>query len=205
MVSDSRKVLGPVTATVLLLCVAFLVAGCGVDQSPMAATDESLAAPEIAQASDGRAFLTFSPEASRGAGKIASAGEGVTASGLVGIYGGELQIEKQDDRGVVVAIFAVPEGALTSPVEITMTVYGYTLEELVVAFDPGGLTFLQEAVLDLEIGNGLVSTPLEDIRAWHEGDDGTVDEANLISALERGNKVKLAVGVPHFSSYGLRD
>ena len=158
--SDSKQVLNPITALLMLLGVAVLAAGCGVDESPTAATEESLAVPEPApvSASGGGAVLTFSPEGAAAAAKVAAAGDGVTRSGTIGNEGGEVRVRKlHDPRGEVIVTLQVPPGALAEATEISMTVYGLALERLAISFEPSGLVFLQQAELVVRIDEGLVS------------------------------------------------
>ena len=120
------------------LILTSLVLGCSTDSTPLASADLTLAA-------DGRAFLSFSPEARQRAGKLAAipSAEGVVVSELfTAKSGGKLEFEDkgqngtEDDLGVY---FRVARESIDRDVVITMTVYGSTLADLVIAFEPGGL------------------------------------------------------------------
>jgi len=164
---------------------------------------------QITHAEDGRTFVTFSPPATQQAAKVAAIpAEGRSVSKVFSTGKASIAIEETNGAGKYDNLkigFHVPEGALTAPVEITMTVYGNTLEDLVVAFEPGGLTFLQEATLALWLGKDLVHTPLSEIKAWHQYSDYTVEEAYPSQAYPfvRSSKttVTIMIAVFGFSRY----
>lgn len=191
--------------SIVLLTMLFvvLVTGCGTDRSPVATGNQA----EVVQAEDGRAFLAFSTAGVRRAARIATLpAEGVTVSGLIDLEGGTLSVDDANGGGTkddVHIDFTVAAGALSAPQTITMTVYGNSLEELIVAFDPGGLVFLLDAELDIRMGKDLVSTSVEQIRAWHEYADGSGEDATITEAYSSGNTVRVKVAVPGFSRYSM--
>ena len=143
-----------------LLTALALMVGCGMEPSPVASGEATLTPGE-----DGRTFLTFTPQAADRVAKISAIpDEGRSVSALFDSDGGQLEVIEfngsgsRDDLKIYFRVYA---GALAEPVTINMTVYGNSLEELVVAFEPGGLEFLREAMLVAKIGADLVHTPLE--------------------------------------------
>jgi hypothetical protein len=121
----------------------------------------------------------------------------------------ELKVEKKHESGDeddIIIEFLVPEFAVTEDVLINMTVYGHSLDDLIVAFEPGGLYFEQEATLDMLVGNDLFPPEvLEALTAYHLHADGSEDEVGII-LIEPGDKrTRICVSVPGFSRYGLRD
>ena len=180
----------------LAFCILALVAfaaGCGVEQSPVAQEEAA-----VTQAEDGRMLLTFSPEAAQRAAKIVE--EGRTVSQLFNAQSGNLVIN--DDDGLKVTL-SVPQNALAADEQITMTAYGNTLSELVVAFEPGGLVFLIASQLEIRLDNELVDLPLDGLQAWHILDDGTVEPAGIVFVDEENSKTYITLDVPGFSRYSL--
>ena len=187
--------------TSALLAAATLTIGCGTENTPMASSE-----PTFTHTEDNRTFLTFSPQAQRRAAKISAIpAEGRTVSKIFDANHNGLEIfdangtdHRLDD---ITVFFTVPDHALDHPVEITMTVYGNTLEEMVVEFQPGGLNFLHHATLGIFLGHNLVHTPHDQLHAWHEHGDGSVEEANIFWLRITDAKVKMKIAVPGFSRY----
>ena len=98
--------------------------------------------------------------------------------------------------------FTVLPGSLESPVLITMTAYGSTLEELILAFSPAGLSFDPDAHLTVRIGEDLVNTPLGKIQGIHEYGDGIVEEVQTL-VHQWGPWVFIDISVPGFSRYSV--
>ena len=188
---------------VLLVAAAFLVS-CGVDQAPVA-PDATTGTPSP----DSRMLVTFSPDVTPPAAKIATTPlKGRTVSGLFDAAGGTLEINEANGlraQGDLRVLFTVPAKALSAPTKIAMTVYGNTLSDLVVAFEPGGLTFLQDAILEIWFGEQRVDVPVEVISVWHEYSDGTVIEAQNYWSEWVKKTYHVVVMVPGFSRYGLCD
>ena len=194
------KRLAILTSTLL---AATLTIGCGTEyHSPVASNPE----PTFTQAEDGRTFITFSPQAQHRAAKVSAIpAQGRTVSKVFDANHNAFEIfdangtdHRLDD---ITVFFTVPDHALDHPVEITMTVYGNTLEEMVVVFEPGGLTFLHHATLGVFMGHNLVHTPHNQLKAWHEHGDGSVEEANIFWLKVTDAKVKMKIAVPGFSRY----
>lgn len=107
-----------------------------------------------------------------------------------------------DDLNV---LFQVPNGSLSEGVQITMTVYGNYLSDLVIAFQPGGLVFVKDALLLIQVGSGLVDVDTSALTVWHEYGDGTVEEAGLELYENTGTGVvEVQAAVSSFSRYGIR-
>lgn len=101
--------------------------------------------------------------------------------------------------------FTVPNGALSENTEITMTVIGNRLSELVIAFQPGGLVFDTPASLWVKLGPALVDVDTTTLTVWHEYADGTVEETTLLTTHEFTNgSYEFTAEVGGFSRYGLR-
>ena len=189
-------------ASALLLGLS-LTTGCGVDHSPVAPDEAAMT-----RTPDGRVLLTFAPQATQRAAKLAETSSDRTSSKLIGSAGDTLQVKDLNGRGTkdnLVVILKVPANALATDELITMTVHGETLSELVVEFAPAGLEFLTPAILKLRVGNKLVDTALEDIlRIDHIHDDGTIERARVpFSAVKDNGRVRIKVEVPGFSRYSM--
>jgi hypothetical protein len=122
---------------------------------------------------------------------------------------GGIKVIEQNGKGLqdnLSVTFTVPEQGVAEPVEITMTVIGQTLSELVVAFEPGGLVFLQEAQLTIEIGMDLVDVDFAGLTVYHQYSDGTREETTLLNLQTKANGqvLQIQASVPGFSRYGLR-
>ncbi len=165
----------------------------------------------VVQGEDGVAYVSFSQEALRRAGKkpvettastlttavatsAESAPEGVDLSAeevrSVSIWvrpKGSAQLYLADNNSSSTLYdnlqvnFVVPNGAVNERVLITMTVYGNYLSDLVIAFQPGGLVFNTPAELQLDMGGNLVNIDTADLAVLHEYADGTVEETTISS------------------------
>lgn len=195
-----ERIISGAILTLLVAATVLILPGCGTGHSPVASTDIQ---PQIIEA-DGRSLLSFGAAGAQRAAKIATIPtEGVTVSDLFGLTGGTIQVKDDNGNGPkddLRVTFTVPDNALNLPTNITMTVYGNTLEDLVVEFQPSGLVFLQDAELDLRFGTDLVSTPFNQIVVWHEYSDGTVVPATF-SKYNSGNIIRLKIDIPGFSKY----
>jgi len=200
MIRFAERFAGLAALTVLIMALAGLLAGCGMDHSPVA-QDETT----IASTPEGPMRLAFSPEAARRAAKIAQ--EGRSVSEVIGAEGGKLVVIDKHGPGKADNLrvrLKVLENTLVEPVPITMTVYGKYLSELVVAFEPGGLQFLEPARLRIRMGPELddLSPGESEITLWHIYEDGTVEETEI-----RGQRVTqdgyrvIRANIPGFSRY----
>lgn len=187
--------------TTALIAAATLTIGCGTENSPVASNE-----PTITHTEDGRTLFSFSPQATQQAAKTtAIPAEGRTISKVFDANHNGMEIF--DNNGTdhqlddIIVFFTIPDHALDHSVEISMTVYGNTLEDMVIAFEPGGLNFLHHATLGLHLGHNLVHTPLDQLAAWHEHDDGSVEEADIFWLRVTHAKVKMKIAVPGFSRY----
>lgn len=217
------KTLAPFAFSCLLI-----FAGCGSDSGPLSSNPGTLS-----QTADGTTYLTFSPEALARVGKIAAIpAEGRTVSRTFSPgQTASMQIVDRERRGVrddLEIRFTVHAGDLSESTTITMTAYGNTLSDLVLAFEPHGLVFNSPARIDLKIGAERVDRslldlqalllPFGDVEAYHDH-DGDVETAHIVSVrtfirvlfkdVETFNLLlfdyaQIAVDVPGFSRYGLR-
>jgi hypothetical protein len=169
------------------LTAALFLGGCGTDRSPVAAGNQ----PTIIQAEDGRTLLAFSPTALARAAKSGNphkADTPSTASKLIRAkQGGELVVQEgmngggpHDDFRVALVI---DRNKMAENAVITMTVYGHTLEDLVVAFDPGGFEFLKPAKLTITVGEERYIAIPEGVTVQHEYSDGTVEAITVTKFL----------------------
>lgn len=183
-----------------VLSMLVLAWGCGDAPSPVA--------PQSAAVEPGRvSYLAFSPQAAQRAAKLASVpSTGLTASQIFSIWGDHFTITDLNGSGVtddLKVTFSVPSGGLTSPLLITMTVYGNKASDLVMAFDPSGLLFLGSAELKIVLGDDKLDIPLSQIKAYHAYDNGTVVNANILSRVDGDGTSEIRIEVPGFSRYGL--
>jgi hypothetical protein len=194
------------------LLAATLTIGCGTENIPVSSNEDT-----VTNNANGRSFFTFSRDAAQRAGKIsAHAEKGRTVSAVFTQVGGTLHLAElnsavaTDDLEV---IFEVMPNSLpvvvsdnfsptdaNSNVLITMTVYGHTLEDMVIEFEPDGLIFDPVAMMNLQLGHDLVNTPLKEIVIWHIHGDGSVEEAVFTVHADDIN-VYLTIEVPGFSRY----
>ena len=206
---------------VALLVLAGLV-GCGTDQSPMASQDEAQLVP-----AEGKSVLTFSTDAFQPAAKKGkkdkedeeaeedeedeeaeddekAEGEEKSAKKKIGKRGGSLKVDLRNERGGqddIKVKFTVPKDALEENEEISMTVTGTTLSDLVIVFTPSGLIFREDARLDIKLGKDLVDLELDELVVAHTDVNGTVTLFGLV--VKEDDEVEISIRVPGFSRYSL--
>lgn len=190
--------------TALAAC-AGLTIGCGNQNSPVTANNE----PTITHDEEGRTYITLSSEATRTAAKIASSDDGRSVTKVFDEDGGKFKIDEEGDENTdlddLEIQFRIPDNALDGDVEITMTVYGYTLETLVIAFEPAGLIFNIPAELEIEIGHDLCAADedeAEEMFGQHQYADGSVDEIDA-ELLKKNQEYEFYLQVPGFSRYSM--
>ncbi|MFH1568421.1 MAG: hypothetical protein ABIL09_10540 [Gemmatimonadota bacterium] len=184
----------------LALVAAALLVGCG-ESAPSAP-----AAAVVTQPEGGQVLLAFSAEAAQGVGKIATANDALTASAKINSQGGVIEIVAPAEAEAahrLAVTFTVPPLALRSATIISMAVYGQTLSELLVGFEPGGLVFLTDASLGLSVGAARVDVPVADIIVLHIHDDGTVETVGFQAGWTNDSLYQIQVAVPGFSVYSL--
>ena len=184
-----------------ILFIGLSLIGCGGERSPMAQDQSSIPVVE------GRMVLSFSPDAAQRAGKLAQEGQGRQVNAVFASQGGSMEIfedqgtpPKKDDLR---SQFSVPEDGVTGPVEISMTVYGQSLSELLFQFTPSGLVFNSDAQLEILIGKDWVDLPLDDLVAYHEHEDGTVEYAQIVMVEDWGAETRILISIPGFSRYSM--
>lgn len=214
--------------TAVLLALGALVAGCSTGNSPVAS------APDEAQAGAGPVYLALTPGGLRPVGKPAAIpDEGLSVSRTFWPgKSGSMLVQDLQGKGVrddLQVEFRVGSGSLTEATTISMTVYGNTLSDLILAFEPSGLVFADAAQIRVAIGAkrvdrslldlvGLV-LPFSGLEAEHTTSDGETDSARITSVrtfikllfatvetfdLLLYDYAVICVEVPGFSRYGLR-
>ena len=207
--SHSRR-RSPCGTTLILALIALVgLWGCGTNGSPVS-PDAEISPPPSGE----RSYLVFSTRGIQRAAKLAAVPEeGLTVSRVIGPRGGRLAVrdrEKRGHRDDLKVELRIPRKALSEKVEISMTVYGNLLSELVAAFEPGGLVFARDAVLLFDLGADRVDIPLSEITAYHVDDSGHAEEARIISIKTYGRdgedyeRIAIRIEVPGFSRYGLQ-
>jgi hypothetical protein len=159
-----------------LLVFSLFLAACGVENAPTAGSGPVPL--------DGQFLLTFSPDTAQRVAKLAAIPEeGRSDSKVFDLTGGQITIRDRaaKEKKRLITTLAVPPLAVAEPVLITMTVYGNTLSELVIAFAPEGLIFSLPASLQIEIGRKRVDLPLDQLIAWHIHGDGSAEQARILS------------------------
>ena len=191
------------------LTAALLLGGCGTDRSPLAAGNQ----PEVIQAADGRTLLAFSPGALARAAKSGNPHKmdtPRTVSELIKVNkGGEIVVQENMNDGGPHNDFKIAlqvgQKTVAEDVVITMTVHGSTLEDLVVAFDPGGFEFLKPAKLIISVGKDRYTEIPEGVVVRHEYGDSTVEDITLYKLLVQkdGGRITIKVDIPGFSRYSM--
>ena len=199
----------PRTNSPALLAITFLVAlfalaiyGCGDGTYSPTSVDQALEGD-----SSGRVIIAFSPEAAvRAAKRLDDDGDDSrTDSALFTPEDdGELEVEIEEDDAEVDVEFCVEEGGVGEDVVITMTVFGSTLDDLAIAFEPSGFQFLIPAVLKIDMKSDDENLESSDIQAFHIYHDGTSVEAEIIGLDADDDELEVEISVPGFSRYGLR-
>jgi len=189
-----------------------------MDHSPMAVSDEaSRISPDselapAAKPGGGRGKGKTKPESESSPSTSADLSATETRSTTATIWpngGGMLDLDDFNDSSTLddnlKATLVVPNRAVSEPVEITMTVHGNYLSDLVIAFKPGGLVFAKDAELRVQLGQTLVDVDVNTLQVWHEYSDGTVEKTE-VTALKtyKNGWTYLTVAVSGFSRYGLR-
>ena len=166
------------------LSLIVLAGGCGMDHSPLAGGETTVAAKPI-------------PPTGR------------TVSALFDASGGSFQVFESNGSGPkdnLLVEFVVPKNALNQPETITMTVNGETLSELAIEFQPGGLEFNTGAELTVRVGAGLVDVQqVESLQVYHRYEDGTVEESivHVNEPNSHQQSVSIYVVIPGFSRYSM--
>lgn len=179
--------------------ILILASGCG---------ESAPTSPESAAPAPGEvAYLAFSPQAAQRAAKLATVPSGgLVVSQIFSIWGDHFTVADLNGAGVtddLQVTFSVSSGGLGSPLLITMTVFGNTAQDLVMAFDPAGLLFLGNAELKVVLGDDRLDIPLAQIQAYHAYADGTVVDAEILSRTDGNGTSEIRIKVPGFSRYGL--
>jgi hypothetical protein len=187
-------------AALMFLLTAFLLTaiGCGTDHSPVASADNDTAI--AAQPAAG--VLVFSTGQTGAAAKTIKKVKRI-ASKRIDSRGGEIFVGDLGDRSAkddITAAFGVPRDALKKSVEITVVLHGETLDELVVEFAPGGLTFKKSAKLVIEVGENLIGD-LDGLSVFHVDADGA-DEIPFKLKKSRSG-VEITIQVWAFSRYSM--
>lgn len=188
-----------------LISSAFLTAGlalsgCGTDVSPVASTDA--ASPQDA----GLSFIHITAPGQQAAAKIADLPLIDSVTQVFDAQGGAFGIELPTTPTPLDDIafdFVVPQNGLDHAETITMSILGTDFSNLVAAFDPSGLVFLQAANLRVTIGKALTDATqqeLEDMTIYHEHHDGTVEIATHWVE-QTGAQWIIVIEVPGFSRY----
>ncbi len=134
------------------------------------------------------------------------------ASRLIGPDGGTLVItngnasedgDNASEEDQLKIMFMVMPGALDGYHQITMEVYGRTLSDLEIVFEPSGLKFGVNAMLLAQVGNNLIDLTLSEVLVWHNSLDGT-DEVPF-GYIAREKHVAFYIAVPGFSRYSWDD
>ena len=189
----------------LALLVAVSVAGCGVDQSPLAADEEAVLQPAAKKGGKGKGpgDSTVNEKTMEENGIAAEMG---SAGGKLTVQvqsGDELLIDQENLR----IRFKVPKGALSRKESIEMTVEGSWIglgdqsEPLAITFGPSGLVFKKVCTLTISAGPGLVkNVDIKKLQAWHEH-DGILDQAGIRAFTVDETGLNMQVEVPGFSRY----
>lgn len=207
-----------------------LMAGCGVDQSPMASSDEEMLAP----AAEGQMFLVLTSDTAERAGKKIK-NKGRKIKDHFNHKGGDLEIVEEYDEDDLEELFgedwdddsdddsdddddwddddfdrnfkfkvskkALPKDA---EVEISMEVWGNKASEIVVGFTPSGLHFEKDCELEIELGGAWVDLTEEQIDALHLSADGVTEEAEIKKLkIDDDGNLEIKIKIPGFSRYSM--
>ena len=219
---QEKKSIKKYKRTVILgVLLALLIGGCGADRSPVG-NETSAVDPYAVEV----LVLASSPEEALRAAKLAE--EGRTVSELFDKWG-SIEIFEPEEQGIeddLRVTFSVLPGALPVAETISMTVYGQNLSNIVAAFQPSGLVFKKEAILEVGLGIERVDMPLSALQVWHIHGDGSVEQARITAIrwyhweegelsdsgnIESGedwddndaNYIAVEISVPGFSRYSL--
>ena len=208
-------------AFIFFLALAFAFAGCATDHAPTAADLDSMEPAAKKGRGQGKTKTTGSTETSTTESSTTessttesstadlSADEARSISEWVSPKGkARLKLQDLNGSGIyddMYALLWVPNGAVTERVLVTMTLYGNYLSDVIVAFQPGGLEFAKDAILEVYVGRDLVDLDMATLTVWHEYEDGTIEEVTLDWVKNYGaGAVTFEALLPGFSRYGLR-
>jgi|GEM_PF-6839136 len=198
------------TILVSLLSLAAYAASCGTAHSPVASSDDRTALAPAAKKPGFRSRSTSieSVESVESvdltADEVRSVTKWLKPNGMGSFHIGDTNSSYTTGDDLYVD-FSVPRGATTERVLITMTVYGNYQSDLVIAFKPGGLEFVKDALLELDLGPDLVDVDTNEITVWHQYEDGTIEEFTVSATDDRSAYfTHFEIPVSGFSSYGLR-
>ena len=179
------------------------VAGCGMDQAPLASSDESTTlAPAAKQIkSNGNdADVDNSVDA-------VYSNNGRTVRATFGPQGGRFRVFDPKGKGKkddIEVILTIPEGVLKGNQEIAMTVDGDDIQTLVVSFEPSGATFLPSIDLRIDLGNELApNSDVNKVTPYHLYGDNTIEPVDFYYVDRSSYALNAYIKVPGFSRYGL--
>ena len=213
--------IGGIARILAILAAVGLLAGCGVDPSPVATTDEVVPAakPPAGKGKDRTAeSRTATSSTAESTTATSSTGELLVTRTATGKFypdkAGELTVKIPNNYGswqdlrVKEAIFGVQAGALDAVYDITMTVTsGYVIEDVKVDFAPGGIVFQPPARLTIKFwwGGDLSPAELEllEAGAQHITAEGTVTDMGFETDPQGNAYLNVIIEVPGFSRYGL--
>ena len=179
------------SAAVLLMGLLF-VAGCGVDQSPVASSDGSELTPAAKKPADKTDSNTSYATAKTTTSWIIEAD--------IGPRGGKIRVQKDHKK----ISFDAPKGAVDETTHIVMEVLGEKASELEIVFGPSPLKFNKTCELVIELDAEIVDLPPEELAPYHLYSDGTVDQAGVLYYETDGEGfIYLVLAVDGFSRYGL--
>ena len=188
-------------AAVLLMALVF-AAGCGVDQAPVASTDEVALTPAARQIDSGGGNQDLENTID-----VVYSNNGRTVTGVFGPDGGIFHVldekgpGKKDDIEVGLII---PSEVLDGDVEISMTVNGDDFGTLEIVYSPAGFGFDPSVDMRIDLGDDLVSNQdLRDITPYHLYEDGTTEPVEIFFIDKSSNATNIYAKVPGFSRYGL--
>jgi len=227
VMSISRYLFNRITRVLSLVTVVGLMAGCGVDHSPMASIDESLTVPEPAAKKGGKG------KDKKASTKIKTANEkthdgSTSVEEDFGDNGGKITVQIDADMelllGDLKVTLDVPKNALRKGETIEMNIYAVhpnypdgdnilpiealKASNMVIDFGPDGLEFRKSCELIIKLGpelNDLGDEGLE-LNPWHQHGNGKISQAGIISyfVTDTGG-LEVRISVDGFSRYGLRD
>jgi hypothetical protein len=185
-----------IPVSVALLLGLFLASSCGVENAPLSSTDA-----EVQVAPENAGLLVFGFGDEPAAKKVKGAKRSKTAK--VGKKGGTLLVgdaNKSGGKDDIKAQFTVDKGALENKVEITITLYGDELEDLVVGFAPAGLVFNKKkpAELIITVGEDLYDDDDLDKLVVTHGEDEVSFEVKIVQ-----DGIEITIKILGFSRYSL--
>ena len=186
------------------MSLAAYAAGCGTAHSPVASPDDGPALAPAAKRPGFRSLSTSIESVDLTADEVRSVTKWLKPNGMGSFHIGDTNSSYTTGDDLYVD-FSVPKGATTERVLISMTVYGNYQSDLVIAFQPGGLEFVKDALLELDLGPDLVDVNSSEITVWHQYEDGTIEAFKVSPTDDRSDYfTHFEIPVSGFSSYGLR-